>query len=1056
MCHANLEVDFGPNINFIVGENGSGKSAILTALTVCFGTTAKQTNRASSLKEFIKHGCHYALVAVTLRNTGKEAYDPERYGAAITVERKITQSGAPFAVYNEFRQKVGQGKGELETILDHFSLDVSNPCTVMSQDASRSFLHSGRDEDKYRFFMQATLLATVKNNIMLASHNLVEMAEHVKALDESVPEKQQLLASLQDQLSEAQAVEKLKETKEHLRARLAWHSVGIARVEIETIEDLFKEDPLPDDIVDPERRKNWGSALRARARIEDKLAGAETDLAAADAERKQMLLQMDAYTATMAQVLAQKREVESALKQAHRNLKRADTDLIHAKNTMKNATQQKSDIQEQMQRLKEQFENQTQADTEANVQRAATAEADLQRATEATRAAVAAVTTAEQHKAALTVALKDLEAREREHDATQKELQGNLRQLEASAGSNVGAFGGAEVNTLLDLVAQQPRKFETPPLGPVGCYLSLQEVEWSTAVEVCLGGLLNAFVVGSYADKNALMRLAAQAKCRLGVVYVVKDFARTPRHAPEPGRLPPDHLKTMLHVLEARHDAVFNLVLDQAGVERVVLVNDLEEGRQVAFKQGGRNIKEAYLPDGTKIFKKGHSETVLRNKKRIRAPRLGVDVRAATEQIQQELEFVSKSRQEVAAARRQEQARLNEARSAVGAAHSARKEAQRFQGQMESLLEEVLNEQAQSQQASLGDCDVSALQAEVQALDAEIADSEARAAEDERQHAALDAEMKEREQEAEAQRAQMREREQENDKITSQLAALQERCRGLEHKKRKSEKQMHDYREKIQQKEADAVHWRAQLEGDLPKALEFCTEERLADIGGMPTEPHANEVLNKEIDRITRAISKEEARVMDGMSIQELEYQVQQQERKVAAALKKLDAVKLTLERLELGIDKRKKALLTIAKLVNQSVAHEFNDYMKQRGHNGRVKTNHKTETLEMEVVMAGQTKDAGKVSNTKTLSGGERSYSTLAFTLALGKENESPFRAMDEFDVFMDAVNRRVGTEHLLNFARKHPELQFIYLTPQDVSMLDKHRDDGFVHVQRMHNAAR
>ena len=29
MCHKHLLIDFSPHVNFIVGENGSGKSAIL-------------------------------------------------------------------------------------------------------------------------------------------------------------------------------------------------------------------------------------------------------------------------------------------------------------------------------------------------------------------------------------------------------------------------------------------------------------------------------------------------------------------------------------------------------------------------------------------------------------------------------------------------------------------------------------------------------------------------------------------------------------------------------------------------------------------------------------------------------------------------------------------------------------------------------------------------------------------------------------------------------------------------------------------------------------------
>lgn len=56
MCHARLEVKCGPLINFIIGHNGSGKSAVLTALTLCLGGKATATNRGQSLKSFIREG----------------------------------------------------------------------------------------------------------------------------------------------------------------------------------------------------------------------------------------------------------------------------------------------------------------------------------------------------------------------------------------------------------------------------------------------------------------------------------------------------------------------------------------------------------------------------------------------------------------------------------------------------------------------------------------------------------------------------------------------------------------------------------------------------------------------------------------------------------------------------------------------------------------------------------------------------------------------------------------------------------------------------------------
>jgi chromosome segregation ATPase len=73
------------------------------------------------------------------------------------------------------------------------------------------------------------------------------------------------------------------------------------------------------------------------------------------------------------------------------------------------------------------------------------------------------------------------------------------------------------------------------------------------------------------------------------------------------------------------------------------------------------------------------------------------------------------------------------------------------------------------------------------------------------------------------------------------------------------------------------------------------------------------------------------------------------------------------------------------------------------------------------------------KVQDTKALSGGERSYSTVSLLLALWEAMENPFRAMDEFDVFMDSVNRQISIDLLIDAAREHKNRQFIFITPHD-----------------------
>ena len=76
-----------------------------------------------------------------------------------------------------------------------------------------------------------------------------------------------------------------------------------------------------------------------------------------------------------------------------------------------------------------------------------------------------------------------------------------------------------------------------------------------------------------------------------------------------------------------------------------------------------------------------------------------------------------------------------------------------------------------------------------------------------------------------------------------------------------------------------------------------------------------------------------------------------------------------------------------------------------------------------------------------KSLSGGERSFTCVSFILSLGTEVNTPFFAMDEFDVFMDAVNRRVALSSILRFAWEMRDVQFILLSPLDTQVIEQSR---------------
>lgn len=159
------------------------------------------------------------------------------------------------------------------------------------------------------------------------------------------------------------------------------------------------------------------------------------------------------------------------------------------------------------------------------------------------------------------------------------------------------------------------------------------------------------------------------------------------------------------------------------------------------------------------------------------------------------------------------------------------------------------------------------------------------------------------------------------------------------------------------------------------------------------------------------------------------------------------------------SMQKRKMAYLSYRFYVTRVVNYFFSSVLKQKefsgsitpyfcdmqGEDGKTK---KAQTLEVVIYPRNKEQFTGNAANnqtnaiyttTKSLSGGERSYSTVAFIIALWQICPSPFRLLDEVDVFMDMVTRKISIDTLIWFATERSSKQFIFLSPLGMQQLEK-----------------
>ncbi|KAF5917321.1 hypothetical protein HPG69_008393 [Diceros bicornis minor] len=618
MCHSMLgPFKFGSNVNFVVGNNGSGKSAVLTALIVGLGGKAVATNRGSSLKGFVKDGQNSADISITLRNRGDDAYKANVYGNSIIVQQHISMDGSrSYKLKSEAdllspllvsvacgRRWLAKGKGhkgrggtvvstrkeELIAILDHFNIQVDNPVSVLTQEMSKQFLQSKNEGDKYKFFMKATQLEQMKEDYSYIMETKERTKEQINQGEERLTELKRQCLEKEERFQSIAGLSTMKTNLEYLKHEMAWAVVNEIEKQLNAIRDNIRigEDRAARlDRKMEEQQVRLNEAEKKYKDIQDKLEKISQETNARAPE----------CLALKADVTARKRaynEAEVLYNRSlneHRALRKDDEQLCKRIEELKKSTDQslepeRLERQKKISWLKERVK--ALQDQECSVSQ------DM-----------------EQFQQAIEKDKEEHTRIKREELDVKQTLNYNQRQLKELKDSKTDRLKrfGPNVPALLEAIDDAYRRghFTCKPVGPLGACIHLRDPELALAIESCLKGLLQAYCCHNHADERVLQALMKKfylpGTSRPQII--VSEFRNEMYDVRHKAAYHPE-FPTVLKALEIDNAVVANSLIDMRGIETVLLIKNNSVARAVMQSQKPpKNCREAFTADGDQVFTK--------------------------------------------------------------------------------------------------------------------------------------------------------------------------------------------------------------------------------------------------------------------------------------------------------------------------------------------------------------------------------------------------------------------------------------------------------------------
>ncbi|GCB60225.1 hypothetical protein scyTo_0009135, partial [Scyliorhinus torazame] len=945
MCHSCLgPFKFGPNVNFVVGNNGSGKSAVLTALIVGLGGKATATNRGYSIKGFVKDGQNSADISITLRNRGPDAFKPDKYGQAVIVEQRISGDGIrQYRLKSQSGHLISTKKEELNTILDQFNIQVDNPVSILTQEMSKHFLQSKSEADKYKFFMKATQLEQMRDDYSYIMQTKALTNEKIEKQDENLSELKDQVKQKEDRYKSLSSLNELQDKLEQLRNRMAWALVIEVEKQLQPIKDRVK--------VEENRSVKY----------DQKVEEWQVKVNVAEEHFKTVQNQLQEITEEAQVLRPQCTTLKEDIQSKNKVCKESEATFHRYRTQLK----QLEKDHDQLQRRIEELRNSVNQSSEA-----------------------------------------DLQERQERICSLQK-LMKTLEDEEATTSQQLAQFQHAIIKSRDE---QNKLGLDKVDRASGACF-RLKYPELALAVESCLKGLLLSFCCDNYRDEQVLQTLMSRyfSSGRRPQINVC-EFANQEYNVKDRAVRHPD-FPTVLDALEISNPVVANCLIDMRGVERILLINSNNRAREIMQQQKPPvNCREAFTAAGDQVFNNRYYSS-----ESDRARYLGGDVESEISQLEME---VSNKMAKLSHFQERLQSIIEEIRINESQVKMKQMQKRKIQENMTKIRLEITDFENVDEPQSV---DISTLEEEVQDIWHRIESGKNKL-----EHSRKDMdEHRKIVNEAEQKYKEIKEKinsiAEGADPIKDDLSKIDTEVGKCKHHKRHYEEKRKEHLDGIDKLRENLASKEKVLEENISKAKQIYAER--LEVSRTPKS------IDVEINRLRERINTEQERHGNKEEITRQYFDVLETYKNVKSQIKNLKKFMQLLDKI---MEERHKAYKIFRRYISLRCKYYFDSMLSQRGYHGKMSFDHKNATLSI-AVQPGEG-DKAALSDMRSLSGGERSFSTVCFILSLWDTMESPFRCLDEFDVYMDMVNRRISMDMMLKVASSQRYRQFIFLTPQNM----------------------